>query len=196
VKPDAWNLYCDAFRALFPRGKVDDAVSPAALQEMVDRLVSHPSAESAITPATPKQIYEALPIAERWKGVFSDESHGFAGKNLGILARAVIALHADNIRAGAELTSRSPEPATTPSGDGISVVTAALVMARATLERWANLYGKWATDNRVSAMQLDRRLPPAEQVRTLEAIEVALSLTRGSTRSATASTTPPEQENG
>lgn len=41
MKPDAWKLYCEAFRALW--SKADDVssyVSPAALQEMVDRLTS------------------------------------------------------------------------------------------------------------------------------------------------------------
>lgn len=41
MKPDAWKLYCEAFRALWPRADdVSNTVSPAALQEMVDRIIA------------------------------------------------------------------------------------------------------------------------------------------------------------
>jgi hypothetical protein len=37
---DAWKLYCEAFRRLWPKAeKVSDVVSPAALQEMVDKML-------------------------------------------------------------------------------------------------------------------------------------------------------------
>lgn len=43
TKPDAWKLYCEAYRALFPHHEhVSETASPAALQEMVDRLVARP----------------------------------------------------------------------------------------------------------------------------------------------------------
>lgn len=42
VKVDAWKLYCEAFRSLFPSPSIEpvDIVSPAALQEMVDGMLA------------------------------------------------------------------------------------------------------------------------------------------------------------
>jgi hypothetical protein len=45
-RPDAWKLYCEAFTVLWPNAtRVSDMVSPAALQEMVDRLVAPPATD-------------------------------------------------------------------------------------------------------------------------------------------------------
>jgi hypothetical protein len=55
-KVDAWKLYCEAFRALWPNAeKVSDAVSPAALQEMVDRLSARSAGEGRKVVAHPEK---------------------------------------------------------------------------------------------------------------------------------------------
>lgn len=67
MKHDAWKLYCEAFRVLFPSPSVKpdgDIVSPAALQEMVDRLLSvRPEvARSGETPRTDALMDPTSPV--------------------------------------------------------------------------------------------------------------------------------------
>jgi hypothetical protein len=60
-------------------------------------------------PVGAKALHEALALAHRWRDVYTDESHGAAGKNLGLLARAFLEVHQANLMHGAE-SARSAIP--------------------------------------------------------------------------------------
>ena len=66
--------------------------------------------------ATPAS--DALELAERWKDVHSDESHGAAGKNLGILARALLAAAPQQGQADIEVLATYEAK---PGDDGITL---------------------------------------------------------------------------
>ena len=58
-----------------------------------------------------------------------------------------------------------------------TAVTAALIMAQSVLRRWADLYARLANESGpLMERKMDYVLPPADHVRTLEAIEVAIPL--------------------
>ena len=51
----------------------------------------------------------------------------------------------------------------------------ALLAARRVLHRWAEKYAEWSQANGHMEALFDRRLPPADHVQTLEAIDAALA---------------------
>lgn len=79
---------------------------------------------------------------------------------------------------------RASAASTTARTTVATVVTAALVMAKGTLERWAELYGK-LSEAYPKVRQMDYNLPPGDHVRTLEAIDVAIPESKVSAASAT-----------
>jgi hypothetical protein len=90
-----------------------------------------------------------------------------------LLENAQTVVNALNIKltAAAAITPKDGEVAT--------VVTAALVFAQAELRRWTELYAHLQNEcGEVVSRKLDYKLPPAGHLRALEAIEIAIPLSR------------------
>lgn len=81
------------------------------------------------TSSNPQELKEALSLAQRWRGIYTDETYGPSGRCLGVMARALLELSADNMRCGIALQSATGRT----SDEEAAILHAVLNQARETL---------------------------------------------------------------